>query len=115
MGEMNGRVTHVLLLEVDKEIVLKRIAGRRICRDCGGVFHITGNPPKEDGVCDSCGGEVYQRADDNEVTVLNRLEIYKAEIIGLVDYYKKKNLLVYIDAADRMETKNSILEILDRP
>ncbi|MGW7451411.1 adenylate kinase [Streptomyces sp. NPDC054787] len=89
----------VLDLEVEEDEVVKRIAGRRICRnDSAHVFHVTYAPPKAAGVCDTCGGELYQRGDDSEATVRNRLEVYHTQTEPIIDYYKAQGLLVTIPA-----------------
>ncbi|MBT2479231.1 adenylate kinase [Streptomyces sp. ISL-94] len=89
----------VLDLEVEEDEVVKRIAGRRICRnESAHVFHVTYAPPKAQGVCDTCGGELYQRGDDSEATVRNRLEVYHTQTEPIIDYYKAQGLLVTIPA-----------------
>ncbi|MFI5620834.1 adenylate kinase [Streptomyces sp. NPDC051567] len=89
----------VLDLEVEEDEVVKRIAGRRTCRnDSAHVFHVEYAPPKADGVCDICGGELYQRGDDTEDTVRNRLEVYHTQTEPIIDYYKAQGLLVTIPA-----------------
>ncbi|MFD4244696.1 adenylate kinase [Streptomyces sp. NPDC058525] len=89
----------VLDLEVEEDEVVKRIAGRRICRnDSAHVFHVAYAQPKTEGVCDKCGGELYQRGDDSEATVRNRLEVYHTQTEPIIDYYKGQGLLVTIPA-----------------
>ncbi|MGP3687939.1 adenylate kinase [Streptomyces sp. IBSNAI002] len=89
----------VLDLEVEEDEVVKRIAGRRICRnDSSHVFHVAYAQPKTEGVCDKCGGELYQRGDDSEATVRNRLEVYHTQTEPIIDYYKAQGLLVTIPA-----------------
>jgi adenylate kinase len=89
----------VLDLEVPEDEVVKRIAGRRVCRnDSAHTFHIEYKQPKADSVCDECGGELYQRADDTEETVRNRLEVYHRETEPIIDYYKQQNLVATISA-----------------
>ncbi|MFF3498645.1 adenylate kinase [Streptomyces sp. NPDC003247] len=89
----------VLDLEAPEEEVVKRIAGRRICRnDSAHVFHVTYSPPKQEGVCDVCGGELYQRDDDSEDTVRTRLEVYHTQTEPIIDYYKAQGLVVTIEA-----------------
>jgi adenylate kinase len=89
----------VLDLEVPEDEVVKRIAGRRICRnDSGHVFHVVYNPPKEEGVCDECGGELYQRSDDTEEAVRVRLEEYHSKTEPIIDYYKQQGLVRTISA-----------------
>ncbi|MEV7445913.1 adenylate kinase [Streptomyces sp. NPDC091204] len=100
MLEAEGmKLDAVLDLEVEEDEVVKRIAGRRICRnDSSHVFHVTYAPPKTEGVCDTCGGELYQRGDDSEDTVRNRLEVYHTQTEPIIDYYKGQGLLVTIPA-----------------
>jgi adenylate kinase len=94
----------VLDLEVPEDEVVKRIAGRRICRnDSAHVFHVTYKPPKREGVCDVCGGELYQRDDDSEETVRKRLEVYHTQTEPIIDYYKAQGLVVTISALGKVE------------
>ena len=94
----------VLDLEVPEEEVVKRIAGRRICRkDSSHVFHVTYSQPKKEGVCDACGGELYQRDDDSEETVRKRLEVYHTQTEPIIDYYKAQGLVVTISALGKVE------------
>ncbi|MFI9153813.1 adenylate kinase [Streptomyces sp. NPDC053367] len=94
----------VLDLEAPEEEVVKRIAGRRICRnDSAHVFHVTYKKPAEEGVCDVCGGELYQRDDDTEATVRNRLEVYHTQTEPIIDYYKAQSLVVTIEAMGPVE------------
>ncbi|MFC9645016.1 adenylate kinase [Streptomyces mirabilis] len=89
----------VLDLEVPEDEVVKRIAGRRICRnDSSHVFHVTYSPPKKEGVCDVCGGELYQREDDSEETVRTRLEVYHTQTEPIIAYYKAQGLVVTISS-----------------
>ncbi|MFI8996277.1 adenylate kinase [Streptomyces sp. NPDC053542] len=94
----------VLDLEVPEDEVVKRIAGRRICRkDSGHVFHVAYNPPKQEGVCDVCGGELYQRDDDREDTVRNRLEVYHTQTEPIIDYYRAQGLVTTISAMGKVQ------------
>jgi adenylate kinase len=94
----------VLDLEVPEDEVVKRIAGRRICRnDSSHVFHVTYKQPKQEGVCDACGGELYQRDDDSEETVRKRLEVYHTQTEPIIDYYKVQGLVVTISALGKVE------------
>ncbi len=94
----------VLDLEVPEDEVVKRIAGRRICRnDSAHVFHVTYNAPKAEGVCDACGGELYQRDDDSEETVRRRLEVYHTETEPIIDYYRAQNLVETIAALGKVD------------
>jgi adenylate kinase len=87
----------VIYIKVAEEELLKRLGGRWICRGCQAPYHEVDSPPKVAGKCDRCGGELYQRADDNVATVKNRLEVYFGETSPLIDYYKKAGKLLEID------------------
>ncbi|WP_340376807.1 adenylate kinase [Streptomyces sp. SS7] len=94
----------VLDLEAPEEEVVKRIAGRRICRnDSAHVFHVSYKKPQTEGVCDVCGGELYQRDDDSEATVRTRLEVYHTQTEPIIDYYKAQGLVVTIDSMGPVE------------
>ncbi|AJP03358.1 adenylate kinase [Streptomyces cyaneogriseus subsp. noncyanogenus] len=106
----------VLDLEAPEEEVVKRIAGRRICRnDSAHVFHVTYKAPAKEGVCDVCGGELYQRDDDSEETVRKRLEVYHTQTEPIIDYYKAQGLVVTIAATGAVdEVTGRALEALKR-
>ena len=87
----------VINIEVAKKELVERAVGRRICKDCGSTYHIKFNPPSQNGVCDECGGELYQRKDDTQETVRKRIEIYLQETKPLINHYKKHDILVKID------------------
>ncbi|MEU6977506.1 MULTISPECIES: adenylate kinase [unclassified Streptomyces] len=94
----------VLDLEVPEDEVVKRIAGRRICRnDSSHVFHVSYNAPQSEGVCDVCGGELYQRDDDSEETVRRRLEVYHTQTEPIIDYYRAQDLVVTISALGKVD------------
>jgi adenylate kinase len=98
LAALNGRVNQVFLLEVPTPVIVSRLSGRRICKSCGAVYHVTNIPSKVEGVCDQCGGPLYQRPDDSEETVLNRLEVYQRQTASLIDFYETKGVLVRINA-----------------
>lgn len=106
----NGRVNHVFLLDVPQDVLVDRIAGRLICRACGAVYHRTNIPPKHEGVCDQCGGELYQRADDNRETVLNRLAVYEEQTASLIGYYEEQGVLHRIAGTSREAAARFILD-----
>ncbi len=97
LEEMGKRIDYVINIVVPDEEILKRLTGRRTCKKCGAMYHVIYNPPKQEGVCDKCGGELYQRDDDKEETIKNRLKVYAEQTAPLVDYYRKKGVLVDID------------------
>ncbi|MET7321613.1 adenylate kinase [Streptomyces sp. NPDC005549] len=106
----------VLDLEAPEDEVVKRIAGRRVCRnESAHVFHVTYSPPKKEGVCDVCGGELYQRDDDSEETVRKRLEVYHTQTEPIIDYYKSQGLVATIAATGPVEeVTRRALEALKR-
>ncbi|MFH0810577.1 MAG: adenylate kinase [Pseudomonadota bacterium] len=97
LADMGRGIDHVVSIEVPDDELVKRLAGRRTCKSCGEGYHIVFKLPKKEGVCDKCGGELYQRDDDNEVTVRNRLEVYKKSTEPLIDFYRKQSVLRGID------------------
>lgn len=99
LGSRSREVDVVFNISADNETLVKRLSGRRVCRDCGANYHQVNNPPSVEGVCDSCGGEVYQRADDNEETVRKRLEVYDKQTKPLIVYYSQAGKLVDIDGS----------------
>ena len=100
MEERNQKIDHVVYFNVDEEILIQRITGRRVCTNCGATFHVKNNPPKKEGICDKCGSELIQRNDDNEDTVKNRIDVYNAHTSVLIDYYKEKGILFSIDGTN---------------
>ncbi|MGI6728533.1 MAG: adenylate kinase [Anaerovoracaceae bacterium] len=93
----------VIDIDVSEEILLERMIGRRVCRACGTPYHIKNMPPKKEGVCDVCGGEVYQRADDTEETVKNRFKVYQKQTKPLVQYYEDAGNIVHIEGTGGLE------------
>jgi adenylate kinase len=93
----------VLELVVDDEEVVRRLSGRRTCRRCGHVWHLDFDPPATDGVCDRCGGELFQRDDDSELTIRHRLEVYADQTSPLIGYYGDRGLLSGVDATGPVE------------
>jgi adenylate kinase len=92
---LGTKIDHVVSIDVDEEALVGRLTGRRTCKSgaCGQMFHLEYSPPKKAGVCDKCGGELYQRDDDNETTVRSRLSTYNQATKPLIDYYTKKGLV----------------------
>lgn len=87
----------VINIDVDKNDLVKRLAGRRVCLSCGASYHVENNPPSKEGICDKCGKDVIQRDDDKEETVLNRINVYEDQTQPLIDFYTKKDLLFSAD------------------
>ncbi|XKH49632.1 adenylate kinase [Chryseomicrobium palamuruense] len=97
LADLNKSVEHVINIQVEQEELIKRLTGRRICKECGTAYHLVFNPPQEEGKCDKDGGELYQRADDNPETVTNRLEVNMKQTQPLLDFYGDKGVLTNID------------------
>lgn len=95
--DLNKKIDYVINIDVDKSILMDRLTGRRICKECGSTYHLVFNPPAKEGVCDRCGGELYQRADDNAETVQNRLDVNIKQQEPLLTFYEKKGYLRTID------------------
>ncbi|AMA74406.1 adenylate kinase [Aneurinibacillus thermoaerophilus] len=93
LEEMERTIDHVINIDVDRSILLERLTGRRICKNCGATYHVIFNPPSREGICDKCGGELYQRDDDNAATVATRLDVNIEQSAPILSYYKAKGLL----------------------
>lgn len=113
LDQDNHSITKVLEIDVDKEILKTRLIGRRVCRNCGATYHVINMPPEKEGICDICGGELYQRADDTAATVENRLDVYNTQTAPLVEYYESTDRLAHIDGSIGLENVFSdIVKIL---
>lgn len=93
LSDLSRKIDYVINIDVDQEILMERLTGRRICKSCGATYHLVFNPPTKEGECDRCGGELYQREDDNEATVKNRLEVNIKQTKPLLDFYENKGYL----------------------
>ncbi|MCK4261546.1 adenylate kinase [bacterium] len=98
LNETNSALNLVVNLEASSQILIERLSGRRVCRRCQAVFHIKNLPPKKEGVCDHCGGKLYQRRDDKEEIVRRRIELYKVEAEKLLSYYRGERLLEAVNS-----------------
>jgi adenylate kinase len=114
LEEMGKKLDFALALIVPDELLIERLTGRRTCKSCGMMYHIKYKPPKVDNKCDVCGGELYQRPDDNEETVRNRLKVYHESTAPLIEYYRKKGILREIDGGKSIEEiTQQIIQILE--
>ncbi|MBU3933048.1 MAG: adenylate kinase [Candidatus Omnitrophica bacterium] len=93
LRQLNISIDLIIYFETSLEVSIRRLSGRRVCKGCGANFHLTNMPPKREGICDFCGGELFLRDDDKEETVKKRLAIYQKQTAGLIDYYKKSGVL----------------------
>jgi adenylate kinase len=110
LGDKKLKIDRVFYINVSTDELVRRLSGRFICRKCQAPYHKVSSPPKEEGKCDKCGGELYQRADDTPETVRKRIDVYTKETSPLIDYYNKAKKLVEIDGEGNIDsiTKNII-------
>lgn len=99
----NSKLDKVLDIAVEKDELITRLTGRRVCKACGASFHVVNIPPKKEGICDFCGGELIQRADDNLETVTNRIDVYESQTMPLIEYYEKAGNIAHIDGATGLD------------
>jgi adenylate kinase len=110
-----ANITNVIVLDVSEEVVMQRLGGRIQCRKCAAIFHKTNLPPKQEGVCDKCGGELYTREDDKPEAIKKRLATYHELAEPLIDFYEKKGVVTHADANNPIprEVADEILKILE--
>ncbi len=114
LSDLNMKLDGVINIEVDNKILIDRLTGRRVCRQCGATFHQIFNPPKQESVCDKCSGELYQRSDDTLETAQNRLKVYNDQTEPLIAYYSKQGLLKRIQGDQEIEQVfRDILAVLE--
>ena len=114
VAALGETVDYAIDVDVPDENIVKRMSGRRACLKCGATYHIEHVPPKKEGVCDSCGSELVQRADDKPETVLERLNVYHEQTQPLIDYYKDKGILRSVDGTQDMQVVfDEIVKILE--
>jgi adenylate kinase len=103
LKDMKTGIDHVVSIEVDNDELIRRLTGRRTCRNCGAMYHLTFDPPKKEGICNKCGGELYQRDDDKQETIRARLQVYEKQTAPLIEYYRNRGLLRTIDGVGATE------------
>jgi len=108
------KIDHVLYVYADKELIMKRMSGRVVCRNCGASYHTVTLPPKQEGICDLCGGELFHREDDKPETVKNRMEVYEAQTRPLIEYYKEAGVLAALDGMKEIDVLFAEIEELLR-
>lgn len=114
LASRGSKVDCVLDIDVKKDILMKRLLGRRVCKKCGATFNVSGMPPKKEGICDVCGGDLYTRADDTEETVNNRIDVYNRQTKPLLAYYERVGNIEHLDGSIGLENVfNEIKRILD--
>ena len=114
LSEMGSKLEYVFSIEVDDGELIRRLTGRRVCRKCGESYHIEFNPPRQEGLCDSCQGKLYQRDDDKEETIRNRLKVYQDQTSPLINFYRRKDVLHSMDGVGSIEEiKERLLTIIN--
>lgn len=115
LSELSEKLDAVINIEASEDKIVRRLSQRRVCGDCGTIYHMETKPPTPDGRCKVCGGEIYQRADDSEETVRKRLEVYRLQTEPLIRYYEKKGLLKRVSGDNDIETvSRETFKILER-
>ncbi len=108
----NKPLDYTFNLESTTPVIVQRLGGRRVCKNCGALFHMKNKPPKKDGVCDVCGGNLYQRPDDNPATIETRLKVYLEATKPIVDFYAKKDILIKLDSdLESEELQDQVLNL----
>ena len=110
LSSLGIKLDKVINIEADRDILIQRAIGRRICKECGATYHVKNNPPKVEGVCDIDQGELFQRSDDNEATVSTRIEVYLDQTQPLIDYYDQQGLILNIDGINSIEDTFKTIE-----
>lgn len=114
LSKIGGGLQTALHIDVDFDVLMKRLTGRRTCGSCGQMYNVFTSPTRAEGVCDKCGGKVTQRSDDNEATINNRLRVYEAQTEPLIEYYRKQGKLRAVQGiGDVKAIFNSIVKVLD--
>lgn len=103
LKELNKIIDYAINLKADSSVLVERISGRRVCKECGQMYHIKNQPPKVEGVCDKCKGELFQRDDDKEETVKTRVSVYENQTAPLIDFYKDRGVLKNIDGTKSID------------
>ncbi len=112
LARMGENLDCVVNIDVPREVILDRLTTRRTCTDCGAIYNVKSNPPKEEGKCDKCGGPVVQRDDETEEAISNRLDVYEEKTAPLVGFYEKEGLLLTVKATSSEDVINAIKEML---
>jgi adenylate kinase len=104
LKDMGKKLDHVVVIEVPDDFLVERLTGRRTCKGCGYMHHVKFDPPKKEGVCDKCSGELYLRDDDKEATIRDRLTTYHGQTSPLIEYYGKASIVRKVDGTQSMES-----------
>ncbi|OGX34924.1 MAG: adenylate kinase [Omnitrophica WOR_2 bacterium RIFCSPHIGHO2_02_FULL_52_10] len=112
LQKLGKPLEYAVYLESSLPVIIKRLTGRRVCRNCGALYHIPNKPPKRKGICDECGGEIYQRADDNEETIKTRMDVYMQSTEPIIAFYQAQGKLKKVDAdKDSREVQRILMKL----
>jgi len=113
LNKINQSVDYAFYLKASLPVIIRRLTGRLVCRQCGALFNIFEKPPVKEGVCDECGGELYQRADDNEETIKTRMDVYLENTKPIIEYYQSQGKLISLNAdQDSEELQHELMTVL---
>lgn len=114
-ARIKNPLDYAIYFEATLPVIVQRLTGRRVCKKCGALYHAVNRKPKKDGICDQCGGALYQRPDDNEGTIKKRMEVYLESTAPIIDYYQAQGKLIKVDADQNdISVKESLLKIFSR-
>ena len=119
LDKISNKVKHpidyAIYFETTLPVIIQRLTGRRVCRKCGALFHVVNHPPHKEGICDICGGELYQRPDDNVDTIKKRIAVYMKNTAPIIEYYNKQNKLIKVNAdQDALKVKHYLMGIFTK-
>lgn len=115
LSKNQSPLDYAVYFESTLPVIIQRLTGRRVCRKCGALFHAVNKPPKKPGVCDLCAGELYQRSDDNEETIKNRIAVYEKSTQPIIEYYQKQGKLIKVDADQNADlVKNFLIKVFNK-
>lgn len=109
LAELEGHVDLVAYVRVSVSVLIRRLSGRQMCRQAGHIYHLEHNPPRQPGVCDLDGSELYHRSDDDEATVARRIQVYMAQTVPLINYYRRRGVVVEVDGEQPIEAVTAAL------
>lgn len=113
LEKIHQPLEYALYMQSTLPVIIQRLSGRRVCRNCGALFHVHNRPPKKENICDLCGGEVYQRADDNEETIRTRMDVYLKNTRPIIEYYETQGKLKQVDSdKESVEVQADLMQIV---